>query len=158
MSEKINFLYKKFNRVPSTSTDISSNLLETFDVSGKNIVYNDELYTEDLPSTLPTLNIIFSYSNSTTVTKTTSGSTSSINMGGVSNSSLVSSNGLKEDIWQAFRENKIASVESSTTSNIIKINDLVTSYISDTNSLVSSPSYFHPVMEDALPNTIKNQI
>ena len=158
MSEKINFLYKKFNRVPSTSTDISSNLLETFDVSGKNIVYNDELYTEDLPSTLPTLNIIFSYSNSTTVTKTTSGSTSSINMSGVSNSSLVSSNGLKEDIWQAFRENKITSVESNTTSNIVKINDLVTSYVSDTNSILSSPSYFHPIMEDAIPNTIKNQI
>ena len=40
-------------RTPSTSTDISSNQLETFDVSGRHIIYNDEIYTDDIPSILP---------------------------------------------------------------------------------------------------------
>jgi len=158
MSEKINFLYKKFNRTPSTSTDISSNQLETFDVSGRHIIYNDEIYTDEIPSTLPTFNITFSYNSSTTVDKN-DGSLTTINMNGIDNPTLVSNNGLTEDIWQAFRDNKINSVlTSSTNTNIIKINDLVIDYVTDTNSIISSPSYYHPILEDSIPNTIKNQI
>ena len=140
MSEKINFLYKKFNRVPSSSTDISSNLLETFDVSGSNIIYNDEIYSQDIPTTLPNFNIIFSYNNSNSVIKTESGSNTTININGVSNASLVTSYGLTEDIWEAFRGGELSSIDYNSNSNIIKVNDLITSYVSDTNSLISSTS------------------
>jgi hypothetical protein len=158
MSERINFLYKKFNRTPSTSTDISSNQLETFDVSGRHIIYNDEIYTDDIPSILPTFNITFSYNSSTSVDKN-DGSLTTINMNGIDNSTLVSNNGLTEDIWQAFRDNKISSVlKSSTNISIIKINNLVIDYVTDTNSIINSPSYYHSILEDSIPNTIKNQI
>ena len=114
MSEKkINFLYKKFNRAPSTSTDISSNLLESFDVSGRRIVYNEEIYCSDIPNIIPNFNMIYSYISQTSVNLNNSGSSSSISMSGVSNSSLVSNYGLTEEIWQAFKDNKLLEVQSS---------------------------------------------
>ena len=42
--------------------------------------------------------------------------------------------------------------------SIILNNDLVIDYVTDTNSIISSPSYYHPILEDSIPNTIKNQI
>ena len=56
-------------------------------------------------------------------------------------------------------DNKLLEVQSSNSnSSIVKIIDLVTDYVSDTNSINISPSYFHPVLEDCIPDTIKNQI
>ncbi len=158
MSEKINFLYKKFNITPSTSTDISSNLLETFDASGRRIIFNEDVYSEIIPTSLPNFNISFYYISSVDVAKV-EGTTTIVSMNGVSNSYLVSTHGLTDEIWQAFRDNKISSVDySSTNPSFVKINDLVTDYISDTNSIQNSPSYFHLLLEDCIPNTIHDQI
>ena len=157
MTEKINFLFKKFNRAPSSSVDISSNLLETFDVSGRRIIYNEEIYSENIPETIPNFNTIFYYISNVDVAKVV-GTTTIVSMNGVSNSTLVTTHGLKEEIWQAFRDNQIYSVEADSNSNVVKINDLVTSYVSDTNSILNSPSYFHPLLEDCIPNTIKYQV
>ena len=157
MKEKINFLFKKFNRAPSSSVDISSNLLETFDVSGRRIIYNEEIYSENIPDSIPNFNTIFYYISNVDVAKV-QGSTTIVSMNGVSNSTLVASHGLKEEIWQALRDNQIYSVEADSNSNIVKINDLVTNYVSDTNSILNSPSYFHPLLEDCIPNTIKYQV
>lgn len=158
MSEKINFLFKKFNITPSTSTDISSNLLETFDASGRRIIFNEDIYSENIPITLPNFNISFYYISNVDVAKV-EGTTTILSMNGVSNSDLVSTQGLSIEIWQAFRDNKISSVDySSTNPSLVKINDLITDYISDTNSIQNSPSYFHLLLEDCIPNTIYNQI
>ena len=158
MSEKINFLFKKFNITPSTSTDISSNLLETFDASGRAILFNEDIYSEIIPTTLPNFNISFYYISNVDVAKV-EGTTTIVSMNGVSNSYLVSTQGLTDEIWQSFRDNEISSVDySSTNPNFIKINDLNTNYISDTNSIQNSPSYFHSLLEDCIPNTIHNQI
>jgi len=80
-------------------------------------------------------------------------------MDGVSNTDLVISNGLSEEIWEAFKNNKLLSVETLSTNNIIiKINNLVTDWIDDTASINYSPSYYHNILKDCIPNTIKGQI
>ena len=118
MTEKINFLFKKFNRAPSSSVDISSNLLETFDVSGRRIIYNEEIYSENIPETIPNFNTIFYYISNVDVAKVV-GTTTIVSMNGVSNSTLVTTHGLKEEIWQAFRDNQIYSVEADSNSNVV---------------------------------------
>ena len=157
--ERVNFLMKKYNRSASSSTNIDSAKLETLRTSGSKIIFNKEIYSNIIGDNIPVFDIIFTYISETEVSKNDGNTTITIDIENISNNILVENNGLTEDIWQGFKDNELNSVESSSVNNsIIKVNDLVTNWVDDTASIDYSPSYYHNILKDCIPNTINNQI
>jgi len=154
--ERINYLFKEFQRVPSTSTGINNSRLETSLTSNNKVIFNKEIYTKSIPDTMLIYETMYSYVDSANVRKSIFGTDDNIDITGTA-VDLFTANGLTETIWQAFKDGKLESVATtSSNANIVKIINLKLSFVSDTCNIGSSPSYYDSVLKDCLPNTIKN--
>lgn len=159
-----NILIKKKFRVPSSSTSIINPNLETSLTSYSDITYNEYIYTQLTPNLN---NIIFDVyykydvSNNSikgyyTTNDIPTGEliiiTNNITASILHNSYTY----LPEDVWQSFIFNELDRIYiSSLTPQIIKIVNLKTKLVSDTQSLSVSPSYYNKIIKDAIIDNSK---
>jgi hypothetical protein len=171
--EQLNYLFKKYSRVPSTNTSITSMSGESLSTSGaKAVIQQEDIYASSIPAYTSQANLEtnFQYRYTQSVNGLAvdvlkclySGGTwgatidtiSVVSAGGVSVSTatLVQNYSLTVDIWEGFQQSKLYRAYTiSSTPVIVKLEGVVLSYMDGTRD--SSPSYYHKLLVGAIPFT-----
>ncbi len=164
MDDKLlNILLKNKLKVPSSSTVINNTSLETRLTKFSDIIFSDDIYVEKIPNKD---SIIFDryylYNNiDKTVkgyyTSTNTSTGENYNVNGTISSNILYNNCkyITEDIWQEFINGNLdkVSITSDTRYNhIVKIENLKTNVINDTQNIVS-PSYYNILLKDSILDT-----
>jgi hypothetical protein len=159
----LNILLKNKLKVPSSSTIISNTNLETRLTNFSDIIYSEDIYVEKIPNLNSIIFDRYYLYNSTN--QTVNGyltlldvpTGENYNVNGTISADLLYNNCkyIIKDIWQEFINGNLykVSITSNTNYNyIVKIENLKTNIISDTQNTVS-PSYFNNLLKDSILDT-----
>jgi len=147
-NQQANLLFKQSQRVPSTNANISSTVLEKLLPCNK-VVYQNDIYSSNIPSNLPTLLYTFVPATATTLTMYNYGTLVNPVTINLTAAQLNNLYGATASLWTALFSNSIASISVPALSAAVCFVQQVQTVLLN-GTLMISPSFYSNNLLDVI--------
>ena len=153
--ERVNLLFKKYARAPSTTTASAGLAGEATEMRARGVVRAaGDIYAKAVPREAPVVQQSWVRSG-TSVTASSGGGTVSV-APGASAAALAAAHGLTEDVWQAFIDEDLQAaheLDGGHAGVVLQLERLRLRHVQSTVNIEASPAFYHPCLFDAIPSS-----